>query len=1030
MGGCTMESSYTESSYESSIIELFENMGYTYCYGPDFSRDFTDPIMEDQLKFSLETVNPKLPPQAIDEAIYKIKNYEAGALVSKNEVFMDYLQNGVSVSYQDNGKTKSTLVKLVDYDNISNNSFIVANQWTFKEYETKRVDVVIFLNGIPVVIMELKSPKDEEVTIEDAYLQIQNYMQSIESVFIFNAFCIISDQSQTRAGSITASLDRFMEWKTIDGNYENTKLADFTTLFRGMFEKNRFLDIIHNFICFSKESGGAAKILAAYHQYFAVHKAVESTMRASGKTGDGRGGVFWHTQGSGKSLSMVFYAHLLQQMINSPTIVVITDRNDLDDQLFAQFSKCKDFLRQTPVHADKRKLSENDKRTSPNLIGLMDWLNGRVANGIIFTTMQKFEETDEPLSLRKNIIVMTDEAHRSQYGFEEKINPKTGKISIGNARKVRDALPEATYIGFTGTPIALEDRNTIEVFGDYIDVYDMTQAVEDGATVPIYYESRVIKLNLDQKVLDQIDAKYAEIADEAEPGAIRKSKQNLSRLESILDRDEVITSLCTDIIDHYETYRQYEQSGKAMVVGYSRSIAMSIYYKMIELRPNWIEKIAVVMTGNNQDPAKWKPIIGNKAHKEEMANKFKDNNSELKIVIVVDMWLTGFDVPSMSTMYIFKPMRGHNLMQAIARVNRVYKDKAGGLIVDYIGIASALKAAMNQYTDRDKKNYGNMDISDSAYKKFQEKLQVCRELFYGFDYREFLTTESDLKRAELIRDGVDFMVHPDCEDTKKNFLKESLLMKQAFSLSKSLATADERREEVYFETVRSLLNKLEGKNPLKLNEINRQINELMRQAVKSDGIINLFTDANKEFNIFNEAYLQEISKMPQKNLSIEILKKLIAEQVHLYQRTNLVKAQKFSDMLNRSMHSYLNGMLTNEEVIEELMKMAQDMASANRKGNSLGLTDEELAFYDALTRPEAVKDFYTNDQLVAITKELTESLRRSRIVDWNLKESARASMRRMVKRLLHKYRYPPEGMADAMKTVLQQCEMWTDNLNG
>ena len=641
MGGCTMESSYTESSYESSIIELFENMGYTYCYGPDFSRDFTDPIMEDQLKFSLETVNPKLPPQAIDEAIYKIKNYEAGALVSKNEVFMDYLQNGVSVSYQDNGKTKSTLVKLVDYDNISNNSFIVANQWTFKEYETKRVDVVIFLNGIPVVIMELKSPKDEEVTIEDAYLQIQNYMQSIESVFIFNAFCIISDQSQTRAGSITASLDRFMEWKTIDGNYENTKLADFTTLFRGMFEKNRFLDIIHNFICFSKESGGAAKILAAYHQYFAVHKAVESTMRASGKTGDGRGGVFWHTQGSGKSLSMVFYAHLLQQMINSPTIVVITDRNDLDDQLFAQFSKCKDFLRQTPVHADKRKLSENDKRTSPNLIGLMDWLNGRVANGIIFTTMQKFEETDEPLSLRKNIIVMTDEAHRSQYGFEEKINPKTGKISIGNARKVRDALPEATYIGFTGTPIALEDRNTIEVFGDYIDVYDMTQAVEDGATVPIYYESRVIKLNLDQKVLDQIDAKYAEIADEAEPGAIRKSKQNLSRLESILDRDEVITSLCTDIIDHYETYRQYEQSGKAMVVGYSRSIAMSIYYKMIELRPNWIEKIAVVMTGNNQDPAKWKPIIGNKAHKEEMANKFKDNNSELKIVIVVDMWLTG-----------------------------------------------------------------------------------------------------------------------------------------------------------------------------------------------------------------------------------------------------------------------------------------------------------------------------------------------------------------------------------------------------
>lgn len=1024
-----MESSYTEASYENSIVELLENMGYTYCYGPNFSRDFTDPIMEDQLRYSLETVNPKLPFQVIDEAIYKIKNYEAGSLVSKNEVFMDYLQNGVSVSYQDKGQMKSTLVKLVDYDHIDNNSFIVVNQWTFKEYETKRADIVVFLNGLPVVLVELKSPKDEDVTIEDAYLQLQNYMKSIESTFIFNAFCIISDQSQTRAGTITASLDRFMEWKTVDGDYKNTRLADFTTLFRGMFEKSRFLDILHNFICFSKESRGDAKILAAYHQYFAVHKAIESTMKASSKDGDGRGGVFWHTQGSGKSLSMVFYAHLLQQAMNSPTIVVITDRNDLDDQLFTQFSKCKDFLRQTPVQADKRRLSDSEKESSSKLTGLMDWLNGREANGIIFTTMQKFEETDEPLSLRKNIIVMADEAHRSQYGFKEKVNPKTGKISIGNARRVRDALPEATYIGFTGTPIALEDRNTIEVFGNYIDIYDMTQAVEDGATVPIYYESRVIKLNLDQKILDQIDKKYEELADEAEPGAIRTSKQNLSRLESLLDRDEIITSLCTDIIDHYETYRQYEQSGKVMVVGYSRPIAMDIYYKMLELRPTWKDKIAVVMTGSNQDPAEWKHIIGNKAHKEALANKFKDNSSELKIAIVVDMWLTGFDVPSMSTMYIFKPMRGHNLMQAIARVNRVYKDKAGGLIVDYIGIASALKAAMNQYTDRDKKNYGNMDISATAYIKFQEKLQVCHEQFYGFDYQEFMTTESDLKRAELIRDGVDFLVQPRREEVKKNFLKESLLMKQSFSLSKSLATAEERRKEVYFETVRSLLNKLEGKEPLRLNEINRQINELLRQAVKSDGIINLFTDANKEFNLFNEKYLQEISKMPQRNLAIEILKKLIAEQVRLYRKTNLVKAQKFSEMLNRAMNSYLNGLLTNEEVIEELMKMAQDMESANSKGNELGLTDEEMAFYDALTRPESVKDFYTNEQLVSITKELTEALRKSRTVDWNLKASARAGMRRMVKRLLHKYHYPPEGMADAMKTVLLQCEMWTDNLS-
>ena len=1023
-----MEGSFTEASYENSIIELLENMGYAHVYGPYYERDLTDPLMEDQLRSSLEIINPQLPSQAITEAIYKLKTYEAGALISKNEVFMEYLQNGIDVTYREGDVQRSTLVKVVDYNTPSNNSFIVANQWTVREYETKRPDIIIFLNGLPIVLVELKSPKEEEVTIKDAYLQIQNYMKSIESVFIYNAFCIISDQSQTRAGTITASLERFMEWKTVDGDYEETKFADFTTLFKGMFEKNRFLDIIHNFICFSKESGGATKILAAYHQYFAVRKAVESTVKASSKGGDGRGGVFWHTQGSGKSLSMVFYAHLLQQAMNSPTLVVITDRNDLDDQLYAQFSKCKDFLRQAPVHADKRKLSDEEKKNNTQTIGLMDWLDGREANGIIFTTMQKFEETDEPLSKRKNIVVMADEAHRSQYGFEEKVNAKTGRVSIGNARRVRDALPNATYIGFTGTPIALEDRNTIEVFGNYIDVYDMTQAVQDGATVPIYYESRVIKLNLDQSILDQIDAKYGELANEAEPGAIEKSKHELSRMESLLDKQEVISSLCSDIVTHYENYRQYEQTGKAMIVGYSRPIAIHIYRKILELRPDWKNKIAVVMTGSNQDPQEWKDLIGNKAHKEELANQFKDNKSELKIAIVVDMWLTGFDVPSMSTMYIFKPMKGHNLMQAIARVNRVYKEKAGGLIVDYIGIASALKAAMNQYTKRDRKNYGQMDISKTAYKKFQEKLQVCREQLYGFDYHEFLTTDSDLRRAELIRDGVDFLVRPENEDVKKNFLTESHMMKQAFSLSKSLVNASERREEAYFETVRSLLNKLEGKEPLKLNEINRQINELLRQTVKSDGIVNLFTDANKEFNLFNTAYLKEISQMPQKNLSIEILKKLIAEQVHLYQRTNLVKAQQFSDLLNRAMNSYLNGMLTNEEVIDELMKMAQDMATAKQEGNDLGLSDEEMAFYDALTRPETVKDFFSNEQLVAMTKELTEQLRKSRTVDWNLKESARAGMRRMVKRLLHKYHYPPEGMADAMKTVLQQCEMWTDHV--
>ncbi len=1021
---------FNESSYENSVIELMEGLGYTYVYGPDVQRDSHTLLMEDQLRSTMEMINPKLPSAAINEAIYKLKNYEAGSLVSKNETFMDYLQNGVQVSYTEKGETKGALVNIVDYSNPSMNSFIVANQWSYEEYETKRPDVVIFLNGMPVVVMEFKSPKADLVTIEDAYKQMKNYMKSIESFFIYNAFCVISDQSHTRAGTITANYDRFMEWKTVDGDYEETRFADFTTLFKGMFEKKRFLDIIRNFICFSKETDGDAKILAGYHQYFAVKKAVESTKKASADGGDGRGGVFWHTQGSGKSLSMIFYIHLLQYTMSSPTVVVITDRNDLDDQLFSQFAKCKDFLRQTPVQADKRKLSDEEKEKGSKLIGLKDWLDGREANGIIFTTMQKFEESEEPLNSRHNIVVMADEAHRSQYGFEEKVNAKTGKITVGNARRVRDALPNATYIGFTGTPIELDDRNTLEVFGNYIDIYDMTQAVADGATRPIYYESRVVKLELDSDVIEKIDATYARLTENANEVDIEKSKRELAHMDSVLGTPKVINSLCVDIIDHYEKYRQYEQTGKAMIVAYSRPIAVKIYEHIIdELRPEWKNKIKIVMTGGNQDPDEWKTkYTGNKAYREGLAREFKDNDSEFKIAIVVDMWLTGFDVPSMSTMYVFKPMKGHNLMQAIARVNRVFQDKEGGLIVDYIGIASALKLAMKQYTDQDRKNYGNMNVSDTAYKKFQEKLIVCRGLMYGFDFSEFLTTDSDLRRASLITGGVNFLSAPIMEKQKENYIIEAYLMKQAFSLSKSIATAEERREEAYFETVRSVLVKIKRPGAISLREINAQVNELLKQSIQSDGVINLFTDVDKEFNLFNTAFMEEVSKMPEKNLSVEILKKLIAEQVRIYKRTNLVKSQQFSEMLNRIVKSYLNGMITNEEVIAELMKMAQDITNAHNKGNDMGLSDEELAFYDALTRPEAVKDFYSNDELIAITRELTEKLRSSRTVDWQLKESARAGMRRMVKRLLKSHDYPPEGLEDAIQTVIAQCEMWTDNL--
>lgn len=1020
-------SGFNESSYEKSIVELLESLGYTHLYGPDVKRDTRNPLYEEQLRSSLESINPKLPAVAIDEAIMKIKEYEAGSLVSKNKIFTDYIQNGVTVSFQKNGEEVNEIVRLVDYDSPAKNSFIVANQWTYEEDETKRPDVVIFLNGMPVVVMELKSPKADSVTIDDAYQQIQNYKKSIESFFIYNAFCVISDQSQTKAGTITASIDRFMEWKTVDGDYEDTRFADFTTLLKGMFAKDRFLDILHNFICFSKEITGDAKILAAYHQYFAVKKAVESTRKASADGGDGRGGVFWHTQGSGKSLSMVFYAKYLQEALNSPTIVVITDRNDLDEQLFAQFSKCKDFLRQTPVQAEKRRLSDDEKKNGSKTIALMDWLDGRTANGIIFTTMQKFEESDEPLSPRRNIVVMADEAHRSQYGFEERVNAKTGKITIGNARRIRNALPHATYIGFTGTPIELEDRNTLEVFGNYIDIYDMSQAVADGATRPIYYESRVIKLELDPEVVAQIDETYELLKANANEVDIEKSKHELAHMDSVLGTPKVLNSLCTDILEHYESCRQYEQTGKAMIVAYSRPIAVKIYQKILDMRPGWENKVKIVMTGGNQDPVEWKELTGNKSYRESLAREFKDNDSEFKIAIVVDMWLTGFDVPSMSTMYIFKPMKGHNLMQAIARVNRVFKDKEGGLIVDYIGIASALKAAMRQYTESDQKKFSNMDLSKTAYLKFQEKLSVCRDLMHGYDYSDFMTTESDLRRANLITGGVNFLSAPENAETLENYLAECYMMRQAFSLSKSIATAEERREEAYFETVRSVLIKVVKPGPLSFKEINAQINELLKQSVQSDGVINLFTDVDTEFNLFNTAFMEEVAKMPEKNLSIELLKKLIAEQVKIYKRTNIVKSQEFSSMLDRVVKSYLNGMLTNEEVIEELMKMAQDISNAHKIGEEMGLSDEELAFYDALTRPEAVKDFYTNDQLIAITRELTEELRSSRTVDWEKKQSARASMRKKVKRLLKKYKYPPEGMEDALRIVIEQCEMWVDN---
>ncbi|MDD2967560.1 MAG: type I restriction endonuclease subunit R [Desulfovibrionaceae bacterium] len=1011
-----MPAAYTESTYENSIIELFQNMGYRHVYAPTVeNRDFHSPLYEEEVHDALHRLNPSLAPAALQEALFKLKNFENADLVQKNAVFMDYLQNGVPVNYRDKDENKSALVYLVDYAHAENNTFIIANQWTIIEHCEKRPDVLIFLNGLPVAVMELKSPVREDTDVSQAYSQLRNYMHDIPTLFVYNALCVMSDQLISKAGTITSGEDRFMEWKTKDGSYENTQYAQFDTFFEGIFCKERFLDIIRNFICFSNEGIQQYKLLAGYHQYFAVKKALQST-RAATQT-DGRAGVFWHTQGSGKSLSMVFFAKGLQDVLQSPTIVVLTDRNDLDNQLYGQFCKCKDFLRQEPVQAESRE-------------HLKSLLDKRKANGIFFTTMQKFEEAQEPLSTRRNIIVMADEAHRGQYGLAEKVDAKTGKIKIGTARIIRNSLPNASYIGFTGTPIAAKDRSTREVFGEYIDVYDMTQAVEDGATRPVYYESRVIKLKLDAASLKRIDAEYDIMAHNADESVIMQSKKELGQLEAILGNDNTIQSLVDDILEHYEKHRAQQLTGKALLVAYSRPIAVKIYKRILELRPAWQEKIALVMTSDNKDPEEWRQFVGNKHAKEELAAQFKDNDSPLKIAIVVDMWLTGFDVPSLATMYVYKPMAGHNLMQAIARVNRVFQEKEGGLVVDYVGIAAALKQAMNDYTVRDKKNYGDPDIANVAYPKFQEKLAICQDLFHSFDYSKFMSG-TDLERANVITGAVNFVIGKERQEQKDVFIKEALLLRQALSLCSSLVPENLRFEAAFFEAVRIMVLRLSNSGmgkKISLPEMNARINELLKQSIQSDGVINLFSDIKEEFSLFDPQFLADIAKMKEKNLAVELLKKLIAEQVSLYKRTNLVKSETFSAIIQSAMNRYLNGMLTNEQVIEELINLAKHIAQAHKEGEKLGLSTEELAFYDALTKPQGVKDFYQNTQLIQISKELTETLRKNKSIDWQKKETARAKMRMMIKKLLKKYKYPPEGVDDAVGIVMQQCELWVDEV--
>lgn len=1008
-----------EDFFEQTLIEhLVEKHGYEFLHGPDVARstsEYRDVFLPGVLPAALARINKELPNAAIQEAILKLSNIEGGNLEQRNETFTDYLQSGVEVRYFDGKEERNDIVRLLDFDNPESNTFHVVNQWTFVEYSEKRPDVICFVNGMPLVVFELKSPSREETDASDAYLQLRNYMHHIPSLFVPNVFCVMSDMAETRVGTITSDEDRYVAWKSVDGDYSETKMATWKTMVDGMMPKARLMDIIKNFVCFNDAGEKVIKILAAYHQYFGVTKAIDRAVEAV--DGDGKIGVFWHTQGSGKSLSMVFFAHLLQERLNCPTIVVITDRNDLDDQLFGQFGRCKDFLRQSPVQATSR---EN----------LKELLVGREANGIIFTTMQKFTDGDEPLCDRSNVVVMVDEAHRGQYGMTERMD-EHGKVSVGAARVVRKALPNASYIGFTGTPIALEDRNTREIFGDYIDVYDMTQSVEDESTKPVYYESRVVALKLDEGTLAQLDATYAEFAAQADEVSVEKAKRDTGGLDAIFGAPETVDALCRDIVEHYENNRADVLAGKALIVAYSRPMAMKIYYKLLELRPEWKGMLGVVMTMSNQDPEEWFEVCGGKTHKKEMERRFKDDSDSLKIAIVVDMWLTGFDVPSLSTMYVFKPMKGYNLMQAIARVNRVCKGKEGGLVVDYIGIARALKQAMKDYTNRDQSNYGNMDVAATAYPKFLEKLDVCRDLLYGFDYREDIFSGSRGRLADAIVDGTDWLLAPERSDDMEDFLKQCQLMNQALSLCKSLVAEEDQHEAAYLSVLRVQVLRLTGRKGaagggMTYAEFNKRVTAILEQTVHAEGVLDLFDEKAVEISLFDESFLAEVAAMKEKNVAFEALKRLIKERVRAYQCTSVVKARKFSELLQGTLNAYLNGMLSNAEVIEELVKMAKEMMADRDEATKLGLSDEEMAFYDAITKPQAAKDFYNNDQLVAISRELTDAMRSNATIDWQKKESARAGMRRAIKRLLHKYKYPPEGVADAMETVMAQCELWAD----
>ena len=1010
-----------ESDVEEAALDWLADLGYTVGHGPNIAPDapnaerstYKEVVLTNRLQDAVVRLNPNIPTDAQQDAISKVLNPDSSVLVQNNRAFHQMLVDGIEVEYrQTDGRIRGDRVRLIDFDSPENNDWLAVNQFTVVGASECRPDVVLFINGIPLAVIELKNPTDEKATILTAFRQIQTYKQEISALFTYNEAVVISDGLEARIGSLTADKEWFLPWRTIEGEDEapSTEL-ELEVLIKGVFQKNRFLRYLKHFIVFEEtESGTIAKKIAGYHQFHAVQTAVETTLKASSSEGDQQCGVVWHTQGSGKSLTMAFYAGSIVQhpQMENPTLVVITDTNDLDDQLFGTFARCHQLLRQTPAQAKNRQ----------HLRDLLQVASG----GVVFTTVQKFftegEETRFPqLSDRRNIVVIADEAHRSQYGFID-----------GFAAHIRDGLPNASFIGFTGTPVELTDRNTVAVFGNYISIYDVQQAVDDGATVPIYYESRLAKIELDEDEKPHIDPEFEELTETEEVTEKEKLKTKWAQLEALVGTEKRLGLIADDIIAHFEE-RLETIDGKGMIVCMSRRICVDLYNAIIHRCPEWHSdddkdgEIKVVMTGSPSDDKSWQPHIRNKTRRETLATRFKNPKDPLKLVIVRDMWLTGFDAPSLHTMYVDKPMRGHGLMQAIARVNRVYGDKPGGLIVDYIGLAYHLKQALSNYTKSGGKGKTTLDKNE-AVAVMLEKHEICCNLFHGFDW-SLWTTGNAADRLKLLPPAQEHILQQ--KDGKKRLLEEVSALTKAFALAVPHEKTTEIRDDVsFFQAVRKVLAKPSAAEEAQLDTADQAIKQLVSKAVVPEGVVDIFSAAGlgkPDVSILSDEFLAEVQDLPHKNVAVELLEKLLSGEIKTRSQKNVVQSRSFAEMLERSIRSYQNRTVEAAQVIEELIEIAGVMRQAHDRGEELGLSEEELAFYDALETNDSAVQVLGDEKLRAIAIELVDTVRKSVTIDWTMKESVRANIRRLVKWTLRSHGYPPDKQEKAAQTVLEQAEV-------